>query len=241
MAIMENGDVRIHYEERGEGFPVLAFAPGGLQSAIEWWSAAPWDVPDALAGDHRVVLMDQRNAGESWAPVGPDDGWDSYTDDHLALLDHLGIERCHLVGMCIGGSFIANLIRRAPERVASAVVLQPIGLDGNRELFHGTFADFAEQQGEKHPETSESDWRSFRNHLYGADHVLFSVPDEAVATFEVPLLVFAGGDEPHPASASSMLADVAPNATLVERWKAAEYTEAARESIANFLAVHTPA
>ena len=71
-------------------------------------------------------------------------------------------------------------------------------------------------------------------------YVLFSVPDEAVARFDVPLLVFAGGDEPHPASASSMLAEVAPDATLVERWKAPEYNEAARESIASFLEVHTP-
>ena len=237
---MENGDVRIHYEERGEGFPVLAFAPGGLRSAIEWWSAAPWDVPDALSGDHRVVLMDQRNAGESWAPVRADDGWDRYTDDHLALLDHLGIERCHLLGMCIGGSFIANLIRRAPERVAAAVVLQPIGLEGNRELFHGSFADFAGKQAEKHPEATEEDWTSFRDNLFGRDDVLFSVPDEAVARFDVPLLVFAGGDEPHPASASSMLADVAPDATLIERWKAPEYNDAARESIAGCLALHTP-
>ncbi|MDL5157596.1 alpha/beta fold hydrolase [Actinomycetospora termitidis] len=238
---MENGDVRIHYEERGEGFPVLTFAPGGMRSAIEWWSAAPWDVPDALAGDHRVLLTDQRNAGESWAPVTADDGWDSYTDDHLALLDHLGIERCHLLGMCIGGSFIANLVRRAPDRVAAAVVLQPIGLDGNRELFHGTFDDFAEKQAPDHPEASEDDWRSFRENLYGADHTLFSVPDEAVARLDVPLLVFAGGDEPHPASASEMLAEVAPQATLVERWKAPEYNDAARESIASFFEVHTPA
>ncbi|MEJ2867291.1 alpha/beta hydrolase [Actinomycetospora sp. OC33-EN08] len=237
---MENGDVRIHHEERGEGFPVLAFAPGGLRSAIEWWSAAPWDVPEALAGDHRVVLMDQRNAGESWAPVTADDGWDSYTDDHLALLDHLGIERCHLVGMCIGGSFIANLVRRAPDRVAAAVVLQPIGLDGNRELFHGTFDDFAKDRAADHPEASDADWDAFRQNLYGADHTLFSVPDEAVARLDVPLLVFAGGDEPHPASASAMLAEVAPQATLVERWKAPEYNEAARESIASFLEVHTP-
>ncbi|WP_285597227.1 alpha/beta fold hydrolase [Actinomycetospora sp. NBRC 106378] len=237
---MENGDVRIHFEERGEGFPVLAFAPGGLQSSIEFWSAAPWDIPEALSGDYRVVLMDQRNAGESRAPVRADDGWDSYTDDHLALLDHLGIERCHLLGMCIGGAFIANLLQRAPERVTSAVVLQPVGLEGNRELFHGTFDDFAAKQGEHHSEATAQDWASFRDHLYGADHVLWSVPDEAVARFDVPLLVFAGGDEPHPASASSMLADVAPDATLIERWKAPEYNDAARESIAGFLALHTP-
>ena len=122
MAVMENGEVRIHYELMGEGFPVLTFAPGGLRSTIEAWSNAPWDVPGAVAADHQVILMDQRNAGDSSAPVRAVDGWDSYTDDHLALLDHLGVQRCHLLGMCIGGSFIANLLARAPERVAACLL-----------------------------------------------------------------------------------------------------------------------
>jgi pimeloyl-ACP methyl ester carboxylesterase len=241
MSVMENGDVRIHYEELGEGFPVLAFAPGGLRSTIEAWSYAPWDVPGAVAVDHRVVIMDQRNAGDSTAPVHATDGWDSYTDDHLALLDHLGIERCHLLGMCIGGSFVANLLARAPERVAAAVCLQPIGYDGtNRDAFQGRFDEFAADEAANHPEASEADWEAFKVNLYGSDHTLWSVPDTAITGFEAPILVFAGGDEPHPALASTTLADLAPHAGLVERWKSPEYNDAARESIASFLSVHTP-
>jgi pimeloyl-ACP methyl ester carboxylesterase len=240
MPLMDNGDVRIHYEEMGEGFPVLTFAPGGMRSTIEAWSYAPWDVPGALAGDHRVVVADQRNAGDSFAPVHASDGWDSYTDDHLALLDHLGIERCHLLGMCIGGSFMANLLTRAPERVAAAVFLQPIGNDDNREAFRGRVDEFAAEEAPKHPEAAEADWHGLRENLFGNDHTLWSVPDTVIAGFEAPILVFAGGDEPHPASASATLADLAPHATLVERWKAPEYNDAARESIASFLSVHTP-
>ena len=41
MSVMDNGDVRIHYEELGEGFPVLTFAPGGMRSTIEAWSLRP--------------------------------------------------------------------------------------------------------------------------------------------------------------------------------------------------------
>ena len=77
--------------------------------------------------------MDQRNAGRSTAPVTADTGWATYRDDQLALLDELGIERCHVVGMCIGGPYIAGLLTRAPERFASAVLLQPVGIDGNRD------------------------------------------------------------------------------------------------------------
>src|SRR5262249_57374011 len=50
--------------------------------------------------------------------------------DHIALLDHLGIDRCHLYGQCIGGSFILSLLKTQPERVASAVLAQPIGRVG---------------------------------------------------------------------------------------------------------------
>ena len=72
--------------------------------------------------------MDQRNAGgQSRAPITARDSWDSYTQDHIALLDHLRIDRCHLYGQCIGGSFILNLIKKQPERVAAAVLAQPIG------------------------------------------------------------------------------------------------------------------
>ena len=42
--------------------------------------------------------------GQSHAPITAQDGWDTYTGDHVALLDHLGIDRCHLYGQCIGGS-----------------------------------------------------------------------------------------------------------------------------------------
>ena len=84
-----------------------------------------------LSDKFRVIAMDQRNAGgQSRAPINAEDGWDSYTADHIAVLDHLHIDRCHLYGQCIGGSFILNLIKKQPERVAGAVLAQPIGRVG---------------------------------------------------------------------------------------------------------------
>ena len=43
--------------------------------------------------------------------------WDAYTDDQLGLMDHLGIEKFMVMGFCIGGPFIWNLLRRAPGRI----------------------------------------------------------------------------------------------------------------------------
>jgi len=60
--------------------------------------------------------MDQRNAGgQSRAPITAQDGWHTYAGDHIALLDHLRIDRCHLYGQCIGGSFIMSLLKAQPS------------------------------------------------------------------------------------------------------------------------------
>ncbi|HKW95299.1 MAG TPA: alpha/beta hydrolase [Methylomirabilota bacterium] len=64
-------DATIYYEEFGQGFPILTFAPAGLQSTVEVWSrpATEW------AAGFRVIAMDQRNAGgRSRAPITARDG-----------------------------------------------------------------------------------------------------------------------------------------------------------------------
>src|SRR6201996_7796598 len=133
MPSFEHHGARIYYEECGRGFPILTFAPAGLQSVIDVWNqpSAPINPTTECADKFRAITMDQRNAGgQSRAPITAQDGWDSYTADHFALLDHLKIDRCHLYGQCIGGSFILNLIKAQPNRIASAVLAQPIGRVG---------------------------------------------------------------------------------------------------------------
>lgn len=235
MALFEQGELKIHYEERGEGFPVLALAPGGLRSTIGHWDNAPWNVVDQLAEGFRVIALDQRNAGGSWAPVSASDGWHTYTEDHLALLDHLGIERFAAIGMCIGGAFICSLLEKAPERVAAAVALQPIGLSDNRHTFYELFDSWAADIRDDHPEATDADWAVLREHLYGGDHTLWSVPDSALSSFATPLLVALGNDVYHPQNASRTLAERAPNATLIERWKDGESIPVAQKAVWDFL------
>src|SRR5450759_4397944 len=99
MPVLERDGARIHYDVYGTGYPLVLFAPGGMQSVAQLWrerpgapgERLPWFDPTAeLSGDFQVVAMDQRNAGSSSAPVNATDGWEVYTADHLALLDHLG-------------------------------------------------------------------------------------------------------------------------------------------------------
>ena len=80
------------------------------------WRNSPID-PVALLSPHFQVAMDQRNAGQSSGPILPDHDWDTYTNDQLALMSYLGHEQFAVVGMCIGGPYILNLLRLAPQRV----------------------------------------------------------------------------------------------------------------------------
>ena len=76
-----------------------------------------------------MLAADLRNAipGQSSGPLEVDRPWDSHTDDQLGLLDHLGIDKFVVMGFCIGGPFIWNLLKRAPDRVVAAVLAQPVG------------------------------------------------------------------------------------------------------------------
>ena len=134
MPIHEQGPVRIHYEEAGAGFPLLLIPGGGLNATIRNFTGgaehvAPFNPLVEFSGEHRCIAMDQRNAmgGQSTGPVDVERNWDAFTDDQLGLMDHLGIDKFMVMGFCIGGPQIWNLLRRAPDRVAAAVLVQPSG------------------------------------------------------------------------------------------------------------------
>ena len=239
MAVFRVDNTVLHYYAYGAGFPVLLFAPGGMRSAASFWDHAEWHPVTALAQHFRVIAMDQRNAGRSTAPVSGDDGWSTYTSDHIALLDHLGIEKTHLIGGCIGGPYCMGVIEREPERVAAAVLQQPIGNDGNnRELFFSMFDQWADDLRPAMPSMSEQAWASFRANMFDQPF-LYNVSREFVAACQTPLMVLMGDDAFHPESISREIAELAPNARLVERWKNPE-TDGTEETVRAFLKEHTP-
>jgi len=94
MPTVLRGAIHIHYEVFGDGFPLLLFAPGGMRSSIPLWERSPFHPIRELSSKFRVIAMDQRNAGQSSAPLEASDGWETYTSDHLALLDELEIATC---------------------------------------------------------------------------------------------------------------------------------------------------
>ncbi len=240
MPIYQRGDANIYYEEYGSGFPLLLIAPGGMRSAISFWQNTPWNPIEQLADHYRVIAMDQRNAGQSTAPVSATDGWSTYTADQLGLMDHLGTERFHVAGMCIGGPYCLGLIQAAPDRVASATLFQTIGRDDNADAFYAMFDDWAAGLQESMSEVEASTWSAFRENMYGGDQVLFNVDEHFVAECQTPLLVLMGDDLYHPQSSSRLVAESAPNVEFIEQWKEGAAREAAMSGFADFLAKHTP-
>ena len=125
----EKGPVRIRYEEAGSGFPLLIIPGGGLNSVMAGLATSPFNPIEEFKGEYRCIAADLRNAipGQSSGPLEIDRPWDSHTDDQLGLLDHLGVDKFMVMGFCIGGPFIWNLLKRAPDRVVAAVPAQPVG------------------------------------------------------------------------------------------------------------------
>jgi len=239
MPVLKRGSASIYYEEFGSGYPVLLFAPGSLSSTIAaWHEIATFDPTVELAQEFRLIALDQRNSGQSWAPITAEDGWHSYTQDHIALLDHLGIDRVHLLGQCIGGPFCMGFIQAQPDRVSAAVLAQPSGRIGPPTGRSGGFDRWrAGLTG--HPEATGEVLDGFRENLYRNDFV-HTVSRDFVRTCQVPLLVLAGNDEAHPFELAEELARLAPNAEFIPEWKTGSALERAKQRIHEFLQAHTP-
>jgi pimeloyl-ACP methyl ester carboxylesterase len=136
----EKGAVRIHFEEAGSGFPLLLIAGGGLNSTIaNLKNNSPFNPIEEFKSEYRCIASDLRNApgGQSSGPLEVERPWDAYADDQLGVMDHLGIDKFVVLGFCIGGPFIWNLLKRAPDRIVAAVLAQPSGSRPEmRDLFY---------------------------------------------------------------------------------------------------------
>jgi pimeloyl-ACP methyl ester carboxylesterase len=249
MPVFKRPDAEIYYEVHGSGFPLLIFAPGGLRSELAFWrhspsnpaAPPPWMNPMVdLAGGFTVIGMDQRNAGRSRATVTAADGWRTYAGDHLALMDHLGYRRFHVMGGCIGATFCLTLCEMAPERITAAVLQNPIGLHDNRATWDDAVSGFAKTMLARDPMLTEDIIKSFGRNMFGGDFV-FSVSRDFVSTCRTPLLLQPGTDTPHPAETSAEIARLAPTLEIQKDWRGPTHLTESIRRVTDFLTRHTPA
>ncbi|MBT6272524.1 MAG: alpha/beta hydrolase [Chromatiales bacterium] len=242
MPTIEHQGSHIYYETHGEGFPILTFAPAGLWSVIDVWkdASAPINPMDVFSDEYQVIVMDQRNAGgQSHGPITASDNWDTFTADHIAVLDDLGIERCHLYGQCIGGPFILNLIKTQPNRIASAVLAQPIGRVGD-ELPPRTerFSNWAEGLS-GHDDVTDEVFDTFYRNLY-APGFAYCVDRDWVRDCQTPCLVLAGNDAAHPYAIAEELNQLLPNSEFMATWKSGADLDEAQRRVKALFSKHTP-
>jgi pimeloyl-ACP methyl ester carboxylesterase len=129
------------------------FSPGGFNAAVENWVSfgiyARLNLLDQLTRKYTCITFDRRESGQSGGRVERI-GWGDYAAQAAGLLDHLGIERAHLMGGCVGCSSVAALAVSHRERVSSMVLYSPAGGAKYRMTQQARFARhlaFVEERG----------------------------------------------------------------------------------------------
>jgi pimeloyl-ACP methyl ester carboxylesterase len=114
--VLTQGEVRLWWDQSGEGEPPLLLIQGLAYSADMWWQVLP-----GLAEHRRVVRFDNRGIGRSDLPDPP---WtlEDFADDVVAVLDAAGAIDAHVFGVSMGGLIAQLVALRHPSRVRSLVL-----------------------------------------------------------------------------------------------------------------------
>jgi pimeloyl-ACP methyl ester carboxylesterase len=136
--------IRTRYEVVGDGPPLLMFSPGGFNATVENWSEfgiyQRLGLLEHVSARHTCIAFDKRESGRSGGRIEPLT-WRDYAAQGAGLLDHLGIERAHLLGGCIGCSIALAFAIEWPERVESLVLYSPAGGPRYRLMQQRRFAE----------------------------------------------------------------------------------------------------
>jgi pimeloyl-ACP methyl ester carboxylesterase len=249
MSFYEKGPVRIRYEEVGAGFPLLLIAGGGLNSTIAGLHRGdPFNPFEEFKSEYRCIAADLRNAtgGESSGPLEIDRPWDAYADDQLGVMDHLGIDKFMVMGFCIGGPFIWNLLKRAPDRIVAAVLAQPSGSRPEaRDLFYqNNITGWGPELVKRRTDVTMETVDKFLTRMYRTNpDFVFTVTREFVRGCQTPVLILPDDIPAHPYAVAMEAAMLAPRAEVsIFPWKEPkERIPLAVRQIRSFLRAHRPA
>ncbi len=245
----QKGPVRIRYEEAGSGFPLLLISGGGLNSSIAGLrTTAPFNAFDEFKGEYRCIGADLRNAntGQSSGPLDIERPWESFADDQLGLMDHLGIDKFMVMGFCIGGPFIWNLIKRAPGRVVAGVLAQPVGFRPEMPtlMYDGNKTGWGPEFIKRRPEITMDMVDRFLKKMYLSNpDFVFTDTRDFVRACQTPVLIMPDDVPAHPYAVAMESAMLAPKAEVsMFPWKEPkERIPLAVRQVRSFLRAHRPA
>jgi len=153
MAIATIDGIETHYEVLGDVPPVLMFSPGGFDATIEKWRTqghyANIKLLDHLPRRYTCIVFDRRETGLSGGRIERL-SWLGYARQGKGLLDHLKIERAHVIGACMGASVAAAFAVAWQATVDRLVLYWPVGGPRYRIQGHARFTEhsaFVKQHG----------------------------------------------------------------------------------------------
>jgi pimeloyl-ACP methyl ester carboxylesterase len=118
------------YEVVGSGAPLLMFSPGGFDATLEKWTTlgvyAKVKVLEHLSKQYQCIIFDRRESGQSGGRVERIT-WSHYARQGHGLLEHLGIDRAHVMGGCAGCSSAIAFGVAHPEATSSLLLWWPAG------------------------------------------------------------------------------------------------------------------
>jgi pimeloyl-ACP methyl ester carboxylesterase len=117
----DSNGVQIQYVDKGRGAPVVLLH-GFTGSYARHWEA-PGVIGALESAGYRVIAMDCRGHGQSGKPHDPGQYGPEMVQDVIRLLDHLHVDRAHVVGYSMGGWIAAQMLVRHPSRVKTVTLL----------------------------------------------------------------------------------------------------------------------
>lgn len=228
----DSNGVQIHYTVQGLGDPVVLIH--GFTSSIDsnWRTNG---IIDKLSSDFQVIALDTRGHGKSDKPHDAASYGTEMTEDVVRLLDHLEIDKAHIVGYSMGGFITLKLLTDHPDRFLSAVLggsgWSEEGLEGLDELAEsletgkgiGPLIEALTPEGQPVPSEEQmaminqmlmatNDPLALAAVIHGMDDL--EITEEQIRSIEVPVLALIGEIDPLRSTVDRLL-EVQPDVEVV--------------------------